>query len=101
MVSSHLGQTNHMIPDFYQQFGWTLALIAAVFALGLTAPFARRFYPGSPGFRRRLAAPLIFGAWAVACCIGFGRVALFLVAFLGLILIAITRWRHHREKRAI
>ncbi len=86
--------------NFYQILGWTFMLIACLFALGLATPIARHFYPDSPKFRHRLAAPLIFGALAVACFIGFGRAALFLVALLGLSLIAVSRWRRRSAKRA-
>jgi len=90
----------YMIVDFYQILGWTYGLIAFLFALGLATPIARHFYPDLPSFRHRLAAPLIFGAMALACFIGFGHAALLLVSLPGLILIAVSHWRRRSGKRA-
>jgi hypothetical protein len=78
---------------FNQLMGWDFVLIAAVFALGLTKTFARRFYPALPSLKHRLAAPIIFSTLAAACFAGFGFWALTRVATLGLALMIVTRWR--------
>ena len=80
--------------------GWNFLLIAVVFALGLATLFARRFYPSSPSFVRRLAAPIIFIVLAVACFAGIGRWALICVTVLGLALIIVSRWRRRGDKHA-
>ena len=74
------GQKYIMSTDYFLKLmGWNFLLIAVVFALGLATPFARRFYPSSPSFVRRLAAPIIFIVLAVACFAGVGRWALICV----------------------
>ena len=71
--------------------GWMFVALAAIFTLGIAPPFARRFYPGSPNFVRRLAAPVIFALLAAACFQGMALPALSLVVILGTALIAVSR----------
>ena len=71
--------------------GWMFVALAAIFTLGLAAPFARRFYPSSPNLLRRLAAPVIFSLLAVACFRGGALPALVVVVIVGVGLIAIRR----------
>lgn len=72
-------------------FGWMFAALAALFTLGSTAPFARRFYPSAPSFLRRLAAPVIFALLAVACFRGAALPALSFVVILGAVQIVVSR----------
>ena len=76
-------------------------MVAALFALGLAKPFARHFYPGSPGLLPRLAAPLIFGGMAASCFLGVGREVLVFTVLAGLVLIAVTRWRRRGGKKTV
>ena len=89
-----------MSMDFYQRLGWGFLLIAAIFSLGLARPFARRFYPGSPGFIPRLAAPVIFALLAAACFAGVGMLVFVLTATLGLTQIVVSRSRRRGTRRA-
>lgn len=82
----------------YTALAWMFVTIAAIFALGLTPHFARRFYPDMPHFRRRLAAPIIFGLLAAACFTGLAVPALALTAALGLTQVGRDRWRHWQAK---
>jgi hypothetical protein len=77
--------------DFFLPFGWWLLLVAAVFALGLWPRVGRHFYPGAPGFRRRLAAPVIFTCLAVACFRGAGLQAMLVTVILGMTQIVVSR----------
>ena len=77
--------------------GWMFVLIASVFALGLTRTFARHFYPESPGFARRLAAPLSFAALAGACFRGAALPALVLTFALGATMILLSRWNRRNK----
>jgi hypothetical protein len=90
-----------MNADLYKALGWMFVALAGIFALGMAKPFARYYYPGLPGFPRRLAAPLIFGILAAACFMGIGRAALIFVVLLGLTLAVIGRWRGRNDKPVV
>ena len=79
-------------------FGWMFTAITALFALGLTARFAPHFYPKSPGFVVRLAAPTIFALLAAACFHSLALPTLAAVTALGLIQITVA-WRGKRTAK--
>jgi hypothetical protein len=81
--------------------GWMFVLLATIFSLGLTKLFAKRFYPASPGFSRRLAAPLIFGVLALACFMGTSFLALTLVVLLGSTQVVISHLKHRNASRRL
>jgi len=87
--------------EYYELMGWTLVLVAAIFTLGLASPFARHFYPGSPGLLHRLAAPLIFGVLAGTCFLGMGHEVLALTVLIGVPLIVADRWKHRSDRHAV
>ena len=99
MIHSERGQNRGMNIDFYQLLGWSFILIAAIYALALAGPIARRFYPESPSLLVRLAAPVIFGGLGLACFAGMGRGTFICVALLGLVLISVNRWKRRGLKR--
>jgi hypothetical protein len=84
------------VDPFFERFGWCMVAVASIFALGLVPRLASRFYRGSPGFARRLAAPVIFSVLAAACFLGIGGELLILVAVLGLTQIIMSRRRKRR-----
>lgn len=65
--------------------------LAALFALGVSPRFARRFYPESPSFQRRLAAPALFAVLSIACFQGMALPALIATAALGSVVIIHNR----------
>ena len=79
-------------------FGWMFVTLAAIYALGVAEPLARRFYPGSPGFLARLAAPLIFAVLAAACFLHVAVPALIVTVALGTVQIARSRWLRRRTR---
>jgi hypothetical protein len=81
---------------FFTPLGGMFLFLALFYLFGLLNPFARRFYPDSPGVLRRSAAPVIFACLAMACFRGFGLPALLLVAIAGMIQIAAAR-RNRRK----
>jgi len=80
--------------------GWMFVALTAIFALGLSPRWANRFYPTSPSFSRRLAAPVIFAALAAVCFAGFALQALSAVVIAGGALIAMHRRTARRNQRA-
>jgi len=89
-----------MHADIYRVLGWTFGLIAAIFSLGLAQPFARHFYRGAVSFPRRMAAPVIFAALAVACFTGMGLPALIFIALFGSATVVIKLWRSRDDTPA-
>ena len=83
----------------HTQLGWMFAALAALFALGLAPRLAPRFYSAAPSAPRRLAAPVLFAALAVACFLGAAVQALSAVVIAGMPLIVSRRWegRKHRH----
>lgn len=79
-------------------FGWLFVAMAALFALGLIPRWAVRFYPASPPFLVRLAAPIIFAVLASACFLGLSVQALTVVVVCGLTLIFVSRWAGRKSK---
>lgn len=82
----------------HTQFGWMFTAIAAIFALGLAPRFARHFYPASPNFLVRLAAPVSLATLGTACFMGMAIQALVAVVAVGVTLILISRG-NGREQR--
>ncbi|BDI30714.1 hypothetical protein CCAX7_27650 [Capsulimonas corticalis] len=80
-------------------FAGMFAALAAIFALGLTPQFSRRFYPESPGFFARLAAPVIFALLAMGSYWRMAIPSLVTIAVLGAIQMARRHWRS-RIKRS-
>jgi len=78
--------------------GWLFAAIATLFSLGLTPRFGRSFYPTSPSFGLRLAAPALFLLIATACFWGYAIQAFVVTVALGLPLIVTRRWNDRRNK---
>jgi hypothetical protein len=78
---------------FAAPFAWMFAGIAVIFAFGLLPKLASRFYPASPAFRVRLAAPIIFALLAVACALGIAIQTLSAITIAGLTLIIGRRRR--------
>jgi hypothetical protein len=72
-------------------FGWLFVAMAAIFALGLIPRWAVRYYPTSPPFLVRLAAPVIFAVLASACFLGLAVKAFAVLIVCGMILILIRR----------
>jgi hypothetical protein len=89
-----------MNPELNNIFGWMFVALAAIFLPGLTKLFAKYFYPASPGFSRRMAAPLIFSALALACFMGISFPALTLVVLLGLAQIIVSRLKRRNARHA-
>lgn len=75
--------------------------LALFFLLGLTKPFAQRFYPENPGVVRRAAAPVLFSLLAIACFRGNGLSAMLFVAVAGAVLITLHHRKVRREKASI
>jgi hypothetical protein len=90
----------YMNMELCKALGRMFVLLSVVFAMGLIKPFVRHFYPASPGFPRRLAAPIIFVVLAMACFKGLGSVALILVVLSGLTQIIISRRRRRNARHA-
>ena len=78
--------------------GWMFVALAAIYALGVAEPLARRFYPGSPGLLARLGAPLIFAGLAAACFQHFAIPALISIVTLGMVQITWSHWLRQRVR---
>ncbi len=79
-------------------FGWLFVAISAIFTLGLTPQWASRFYPASPTFLVRLAAPMIFALLASACFMGVAIQALMVIVVCGLTQIMVSRGAGRKSK---